>query len=120
MKPHKKEALGKFVTRLQEHLGDKIRGVYLFGSVAKGTDTPESDIDVLIVYSGTDKKRVEDIVDGLAFDVACDTEEGIETILMSEEEYKAGMGRSPFLWEVLQLGKVIIARGSSTLHPRGV
>lgn len=114
MRPRKEEALSRFVRGLEQHLGDKVWGLYLFGSVAKGTDTPESDIDVLVVYSGGSKKEVEGIVDELAFDIACETGEGLETILMSEEEYKTGTGRSPFLWEVLQFGKVLLARSSST------
>jgi len=39
----------RFASELRGRLGEKILGIYLFGSIAKGTGTDESDID-LVVY----------------------------------------------------------------------
>jgi len=47
-----------YVSELREHFGEKILGVYLFGSAANGTATSESDIDVLIVYSNIDERNL--------------------------------------------------------------
>lgn len=35
--------------RLQAHHGNRLRGVILYGSEARGDTTPESDIDVLVL-----------------------------------------------------------------------
>jgi len=40
-----------------------IISVYVFGSVARGEDTPASDIDLaLILKAGTDKEKVEEVI----------------------------------------------------------
>jgi len=114
MEVRKKRVLDKFAAEIKRQLGNRVMGAYLFGSTAKGTDSPGSDIDVFIIYSDADKKKVEYVVDELTFNIACETEESIEIILMSEQEYKAGIRRSPFLWEVLQFGKTIFGRSSFT------
>jgi len=40
-----------FVKELKTSFGEKILGVYLYGSIAKGTAASDSDIDVLVIYS---------------------------------------------------------------------
>ncbi len=44
--------LEEYVSYLLNHFGDRLRSVCLFGSVARGEATPESDIDVLVVAEG--------------------------------------------------------------------
>ncbi len=44
--------LEDYVSYLLNHFGDRLRSVCLFGSVARGEATPESDIDVLVVAEG--------------------------------------------------------------------
>ena len=39
----------EFLEYLQRNFGDRIRGVYLFGSYVRGDYTDESDVDVLII-----------------------------------------------------------------------
>ncbi len=56
----------RFASELRDSFGEKILGIYLFGSVFKGTDTEESDIDILVVYSNLDeetflKKQVKSV-----------------------------------------------------------
>ncbi|MDI6884407.1 MAG: hypothetical protein QMD00_04705 [Hadesarchaea archaeon] len=50
----------------------------------------------------------------IAFDVACKYGELIETVPMPEEEFKQQVGRSPFLWEVLENERVIFATEKAT------
>jgi predicted nucleotidyltransferase len=45
----KQEAIEVFVSRLKATIGDKLLGIYLFGSTAKGEATPQSDIDILFM-----------------------------------------------------------------------
>jgi predicted nucleotidyltransferase len=44
--------LQKCHTALQTLYGERLRGVVLYGSTARGTDSPESDIDLLILLAG--------------------------------------------------------------------
>ena len=37
---------------IREAYGDRLAGIVLFGSAARGEDTPESDIDLLVLIEG--------------------------------------------------------------------
>lgn len=97
----------RFTSELRERLGEKILGIYLFGSVAKGTATDESDIDILVVYSDLDERSLLEIASEVSFKIVCEEGRIIEAIPMSKEEFEKSLGRSPFLWEVLEFGKTI-------------
>jgi antitoxin ChpS len=47
-------ALRDFVKTLRPVYGERLRGVYLFGSRARGDHTPESDADVAVVLADGD------------------------------------------------------------------
>lgn len=47
------ELLNAFCTRIQDTLDDQLISVVLYGSVARGTAQPDSDVDVLIVLRKT-------------------------------------------------------------------
>ena len=104
----------RFSSELKNRLGEKILGIYLFGSTAKGMDTEGSDIDILIVYSGIDERHLLEIASEISFNIACEYERVIETIPMSKQEFENSLGSSPFLWEVLKFGKPIFTTLSST------
>ncbi len=97
----------RFASELKKRLGDKILGIYLFGSASKGSDTEESDIDILVVYSEIDEHYLLEIASEISFNIACEYGRLIETIPMSKQEFEKSLGSSPFLWEVLKFGKPI-------------
>jgi len=57
-----KQTLGELKERLTKLYGARLRGVYLFGSYARGDGSEESDVDVLIVLD-----RVENYTGEIAF-----------------------------------------------------
>ncbi len=46
------ELLAQIKSRLQQAHGDRLKGVVLYGSEARGEATPDSDIDVLVLLQG--------------------------------------------------------------------
>jgi predicted nucleotidyltransferase len=48
------QALMRFATEVRRHYGDRVKGIYLFGSRARGDHEPESDADVAIVLEAGD------------------------------------------------------------------
>jgi predicted nucleotidyltransferase len=63
-----KQAVREFAGRVRERLGGELTALKLFGSKARGDDTPESDIDILVeVEQAT--SAIEDAVLDIAFEV---------------------------------------------------
>jgi predicted nucleotidyltransferase len=50
--PVYRELLEEYYFALRKHFGDRLKSVCVFGSVARGNPSPESDIDVLVVIEG--------------------------------------------------------------------
>jgi antitoxin ChpS len=73
--PRVEEALESFARSARQHYGDRLRGLYLFGSRARGDFEDESDADVVVVLRDGDwrfwdeKKRVI----SLAFNTVLET-----------------------------------------------
>jgi uncharacterized protein len=47
-------ALARFLEAAQRHYGDRLKGLYLFGSRARGDFRPDSDADVAVVLEDGD------------------------------------------------------------------
>lgn len=60
-------AVAEFKSNITSALGDKIISIKLFGSKARGDETPESDIDLLVEVNER-TGRVEDAVYDAAFE----------------------------------------------------
>jgi predicted nucleotidyltransferase len=54
-----KELTTEYRRRLEETYGSRLRGVYLFGSYARGSADPESDVDLMIVLDRIDSYAAE-------------------------------------------------------------
>ena len=58
-----REAIELFSKNIKEKLSFNIKDVRLFGSVARGTDTPDSDIDILVMVEKDDRDISNAIID---------------------------------------------------------
>ena len=88
-----RELLREYCSALQKHFGERLASVCIFGSVASGKATPESDIDALVV------------VDGLSLDVGSRIKEtsDLHAQLRRTEGYKhlRKLRRSALISEIL-------------------
>lgn len=70
--PHR-AAVDEFADRVQEADLDAVRRLLLFGSVARGTHSADSDIDVLaVVADSADLLTVEDRLREIGYDIMLD------------------------------------------------
>ncbi|WP_305514638.1 MULTISPECIES: nucleotidyltransferase domain-containing protein [unclassified Methanobrevibacter] len=83
---------------------DYVKSIMLFGSVARGDDTEESDIDILII-SNHHMEIDDKIADAVAW-IMYDKGELISAHVMSEEHFNKTKSYS-FLTNVLREGVVI-------------
>jgi len=81
---------------LAQRLGDRLAGVYLYGSQARGEARPDSDIDVLIVLrTEFDYFKTLDQISDLAWQISLDNDVVIAQVLVTEAEFN--QANSPFL-----------------------
>ena len=83
---------------------DDIIKIILFGSVARGEDTEESDIDILIITANSDE--LSDKINNVAVDIILEKDEFISPHVMSEEHFNKTIDY-PFLTNVLKEGIII-------------
>ncbi len=81
-------AAAAFARRAGESFGDRIRSVVLFGSVVRGTDGPDSDVDVLVVTEDT-RPDLRDGLDAIAFDVTMESRRALVFTLYPATAYAA-------------------------------
>ncbi len=83
---------------------DDIKLIILFGSVARGEDTEESDIDILIVSPKADELEFE--ITKVVTDIILEKDEVISPFLITEEYFNETRNTS-FLTNVLNDGVLI-------------
>jgi predicted nucleotidyltransferase len=67
----------------------EIEKIILFGSVARGDDKKDSDIDILIITKNIDDDlKIDDDVYGKAFDILMNTGENISVKMRTKEQYQ--------------------------------
>ncbi len=92
-------ALGELQDGLRRIYGGRLKGVYVFGSHARGEATPDSDLDVLIVLDSVDAysaeiKRTSHLIAQLCLDSGL----GLSRVFLSESDWLSG--QTPFLLNV--------------------
>lgn len=98
-----KQALEKLQDYLTEVYGKRLRGIYLYGSYARGDFRSDSDVDVLIVLDGEVKPSQE--IDRISYqvaDICLDHNVLIAALPVSERWFKER--KSPLFENVRQEG----------------
>ena len=83
---------------------DKIMKIILFGSVARGDDTEESDIDILIISN--EWEQIDSLITDEVFKVVLEREELISPQVLSEKQFNETKNFN-FLTNVLEDGVII-------------
>lgn len=93
MKPQETSALSDLKKVLKERIGD-VR-IVVFGSKARGDDSPDSDIDVMLVVEDY-TSEVESVIDEAIYDVNLSYDCFISAVIFGRRELEEGpLSESP-------------------------
>ena len=95
------EIAREFANRIKS---DEIKKIILFGSVARGRDTEDSDIDILII--SPESAELESRIDDLIYESIIEKDELIYAHVMSESHFNKHKDNH-FLQNVLKEGVII-------------
>lgn len=115
METIKDENIRKMLLELAESLhyvyGEKLKSVVLYGSVARGTQTVDSDIDVMILVDGdNDELRLyDDRLNDVSTDFSLKYLKVLSVVDISYQEYENWRNISPFYRNVSKEGIVLYA-----------
>ena len=98
-----------FSEEVKKILGKSLRKIILYGSYARGDYTENSDIDLMILTTLTDKEieKIESNIYNLAFDFFMDYGVDISVVIKNEEQFNYWLGALPFYNNVQREGVVL-------------
>lgn len=96
-----RRAINEFCELLRREQGENLLGIRLFGSVARGTATPESDIDILVLVKREDRAAREAIIEA-AVEINLKHDVVVSPVIMSTERYSAPLFRETHFYKSLQ------------------
>ena len=105
----KREIIMSFARKVRKILGKNLKQVILYGSYARGDYTEDSDIDIMVLTTLTDKEieQIETEIYDLAFDYLMDYGVDISVVIKNEEQFNYWLGALPFYDNVEKEGIVI-------------
>jgi predicted nucleotidyltransferase len=104
MMSKQRKAFEDFAERAQEELGDSLEKLVLYGSVARGEERENSDVDVFAVVEADEDKEV---VEELAFDVNVEHGVFMVPVVKTVEEFES-VRDSIFVREVEKTGEAYV------------
>lgn len=104
-----KKMLQELVKLLWQMYGDKLKTVILYGSVARGTQTEGSDIDIMVLVDGDNAllRSFWDKLSDVSTEMALKYFEVFSIIDVSYQEYNSWKKISPFYKNVSSEGVIL-------------
>lgn len=104
-----KTMLQELVDMLEQVYGDKLKAVILYGSVARGEATSESDIDIMLLIDGDNQelRLFEDKLSDISTDLSIKYSKVLSIIDVSYQEYIRWVENLPFYRNVSEEGVVL-------------
>lgn len=115
MEQIKDEQMKTILTELADLLyqvyRDRLKAVILYGSVARGTQTKDSDIDIMVLVEGSNAelRNYEDRLGDVATDISLKYLKVFSIIDVSYQEYEKWKQISPFYRNVSEEGVILYA-----------
>lgn len=82
-----KDALNKFVSQAMQAYPNELLQIILFGSLARGEEREDSDINILVIVNEESIKLRRNLI-GIGFDIQLETSIDLSIKVVSEDEFK--------------------------------
>jgi predicted nucleotidyltransferase len=97
------EVLQKLIPGLVDIFHQSIYSIILYGSVARGTQTPESDIDIAVIVKSHTEKMHDEMTD-LVIDLELEYNKVLSVLLIDYDKFKEWEDVMPFYKNMKQEG----------------
>lgn len=106
-----KKILSELSTLLHQVYGKRLKAIILYGSVARGTQTEDSDIDIMVLVKGnnTELRGYDEKLSDVSTEISLKYLKVFSIIDVSYEEYLKWKQVSPFYRNVSEEGVVLYA-----------
>lgn len=101
------ETLMELVEGILSVMEDKMVSIILYGSIARGTNTEESDIDIALVMHGKMDEKAEDQLSDVIVDMNLKYDKVFSVIDIDYEEFQRWGKVIPFYQNVIREGVVL-------------
>lgn len=101
-----RRVLSQYVDEVIKIYGSHLRKIVLYGSYARGDETRDSDIDILILVNLDDQaiKKYSDVLSDLTFDINMDNDVMIMPIVKNEAHFNYWVEVYPFYGNIRKEG----------------
>ncbi|MCH5332967.1 MAG: nucleotidyltransferase domain-containing protein [Agathobacter sp.] len=97
------EVFGKMIPGFQDIFGNVLEQIILYGSVAKGTNTEESDIDIAVIVRSYTEDMHDKMID-LTVDLELEYNKVLSVLLIDYDSFKEWENVLPFYQNVKKDG----------------
>lgn len=97
------EVLSILVPKLRDIFSDRIDRIILYGSVARGTQTPESDVDIALIVRGYTEAMHDEMTD-LTVDLQLEYDMVLSLVLIDYDNFREWSDLLPFYRNVQREG----------------
>lgn len=92
---HYSDIINKLIPGLVDIFDQSIHSIILYGSVARGTQTPESDIDIAVIIGAYTEKMHDSMID-LVVDLELEYNKVLSVLLIDYDKFKEWEDVMPF------------------------
>ena len=99
--------LDELVQGIREALGSRVYRIILYGSVARGTDSQESDVDIAIIMEGTLDNDYDDVLSDFIVDMDLKYDRVFSIADIDQKKFQKWKDAMPFYQSIEREGVVL-------------
>ena len=105
--PDLMKALALMSKDMRKIYGDNLSEIVLYGSYARGTETPESDVDIVLFLNATASEKEHDSMTDTVVDYELEQGKTLSVITVEVDHYKESKDYLPFYRNIQKEGVVL-------------